>query len=126
MFWTFIDIVSTLSYDDIKNHRVYQVFESASCMNRKFILDEGKLIRAAIVGKYSKGVEYDYCDSCYSFRNIHSLFYGSTEMLVNSVDFKSNKDALQKYMKIQDAIQVLENNGLMNELTNHLVKHKRI
>lgn len=126
VFWEFVDIVSSMPTDDIKNHRLYQIFESASCLNRKFFVNESSIIRAALVGRYPKGIEYDYCDEYYIFRNIYSLFYGSTEMLMKSVDFKNNKDAQIKCELLQGAIKALENNGLMNELTEHLVRNNRI
>ena len=124
MFWDFVYIASHMSGDDIKNHRIYQVFECSSFLNRQFILDECKLINASLVSQYPKGVVYNYYDSTYSFNNIYSLFYGSANMLVNSVDFNDNPDAQDKYERLLTAIVSLENLNIMKEITSHLSKLK--
>lgn len=124
MFWDFVYIASHMSLDEIKNHRIYQVIECASFLNREFILDECKLLNSTYVSQYPKGVVYNYCDATYSFNNIFSLFYGSANMLINSVDFNNNPDAQDKYDRLFAAIKSLEELKLMNEITSHLSKLK--
>lgn len=124
MFWDFVYITSHMSLDEIKSHRIYQVFECASFLNREFVLDECKLLNSTYVSQYPKGVVYHYCDATYSFNNIFSLFYGSANMLINSVDFNNNPDAQDKYDRLLEAIKSLEELKLMNEITSHLSKLK--
>lgn len=124
MFWDFVYIASHMSLDEIKNHRIYQVIECASFLNREFILDECTLLNSSYVSQYPKGVMYSYYDSTYNFSNIYSLFYGSANMLINSVDFNNNPDAQDKYDRLLEAIKALENMKLMNEITSHLSKLK--
>ena len=124
MFWDFVYISSHMSLDEIKNHKIYQVFECASFLNREFVLDECKLLNASYVSQYPKGVVYNYSDATYSFMNIYSLFYGSAKMLITSADFNNNPDAQDKYDRLMDAIKSLEELKLMNEITSHLSKLK--
>jgi hypothetical protein len=124
MFWDFVYIASHMSIDEIKNHRIYQVFECASFLNRGFILDECVLLNSSSVSQYPKGIVYEYSDATYSFKNIHSLFYGSADMLISSVDFNNNPDAQDKYDRLLDAIKSLEEMKIMNEITSHLSKLK--
>lgn len=124
MFWDFVYISSHMSIDDIKDHRIYQVFECTSFLNRGFILDEYTLLNSSFVSKYPKGVVYDYSDATYFFKNIHSLFYGAADMLINSVDFNNNPDAQDKYDRLLEAIKSLEEMKIMNEITSHLSKLK--
>lgn len=124
MFWDFVYIASHISLDEIKKHRVYQVFECGSFLNREFLLDECKLLNSSYVSQYPKGIVYNYCDATYSFKNIHSLFYGSVDMLINSVDFNNNPDAQDKYDRLLEAIKSLEEMKIMNEITSHLSKLK--
>jgi hypothetical protein len=124
MFWDFIYIVSNQSLDDIKNNRIYQVFECASFLNREFILDECKLINWSYVSQYPKGVSYTYYDACYHFPNIHSLMYSSADMLCNSYDFNDNPDAQDKYDRIIEALKILKEHDLIDDLTSHLSKLK--
>lgn len=124
LFWDFVYIASHLSQDEIKKHRIYQVFECASFLNREFILDECTLLNSSYVSQYPKGVFYSYNDSTYSFKNIHNLFYGSAEMLINSVDFNNNPDAQDKYDRLLESIKSLEEMKIMNEITSHLSKLK--
>lgn len=124
IFWDFVYISSHMSLDEIKNHKIYQVFECASFLNREFVLDECKLLNASYVSQYPKGVVYNYSDATYSFMNIYSLFYGSAKMLITSADFHNNPDAQDKYDRLMDAIKSLEELKLMNEITSHLSKLK--
>lgn len=124
MFWDFVYISSHMPLDEIKNHKIYQVFECASFLNREFVLDECKLLNSSYVSQYPKGVVYSYNDATYNFSNIYSLFYGSANMLINSVDFNNNPDAQDKYDRLMDAIKSLEELKLMNEITSHLSKLK--
>lgn len=124
VFWDFVYIASHMSGDEIKNHRIYQVFECSSFLNREFILDECKLINSSFVSQYPKGAVYNHYDSHYSFTNIHNLFYGSADMLVNSVDFNDNPDAQDKYDRLLVAIRCLESLDIMREITSHLSKLK--
>jgi hypothetical protein len=124
MFWDFVFIASHMSGDEIKNHRIYQIFECSSFLNRQFILDECKLINSSCVSQYPKGVMYNYHDATYSFANIHSLFYGAADMLINSVDFNDNPDTQDKYDRLLAAIKSLEGLNIMNEITSHLSKLK--
>lgn len=124
MFWDFVYISSHMSLNDIKNNRIYQVFECTSFLNREFILDECKLINSSYVSQYPKGVMYNFTDATYHFKNIHSLFYGAADMLINSVDFNNNPDAQDKYDRLMDSIKSLEELKLMSEITSHLSKLK--
>jgi hypothetical protein len=111
-----------MSLDEVKNSRIYQVFECASFLNREFILDECKLLNSSYVSQYPKGVIYNYDDAVYTFRNIYSLFYGAADMLINSVDFNNNPDAQDKYDRLFQAIKSLEDMKIMNEITSSLSK----
>ncbi len=124
MFWDFVYVASHMSGDEIKQHRVFQVFECAGFLNREFILDECKLINASYISQYPKGVIYNYYDATYTFMNIYSLFYGAADMLINSADFNNNPDAQDKYDRLLAAIKSLESLKIMNEITSHLSKLK--
>jgi hypothetical protein len=124
MFWDLVYIVTHRSCDEIKESRLYQAFECASFLNRMFIIDEAKLLNSSYVSRYPKGVCYIYYEACYNFQNIHSLFYGSVEMLSKSHDLDNNPDALDKLERIKSAIVVLEKYEMINDLTSHLSKLK--
>lgn len=124
MLWDFVYIVAHSEFDEIKNHRMYQVFESASFLNRTFYLDEGRLLNSKFVTAFPKGVLYNHVDACYQFRDIHALLYGSVEMLRESVDLDNNPDALDKLERLESAIQALKSAMLMDDITCHIARMK--
>ena len=113
-----------MSLDEIKNNRIFQVFECASFLNREFVLDECILLNSTYVSQYPKGVIYSYSDATYTFKNIYNLFYGAADILINSVDLDNNPDAQDKYDRLLQAIKSLENLNIMNEITSHMSKLK--
>lgn len=124
LLWDLVYFARHLPYGQVKDTRIYKVFESASFLNRIFYVDESKLINSSLVTVFPKGVIYNHTDSSFQFRDFHALLMGSTQMLRESLDLQNNSDALDKLERLEAAIAVFEKASLMDDITSHIAHLK--
>lgn len=113
-----------MSHDEIKESPMYQRYQFASYLNRRFILDEASLVDSNSVSMYPKGTSYNHFHAFYEFTTIRSLFFGAVHILRSCSTFDKNADVQDKWSKLQRAIRTLEEFDILGDLTSHMAKLK--
>lgn len=123
-FWDLVHMLNHMSCKDIRASQLFQRYEFASYLNRRFILDEAALVDSNCVTVYPKGTSYNHFHAFYEFTNLRSLFFGAMDILRSSNDFAHNKDTQDKCYRLVGATRALEEFEILGDLTAHLSKLK--
>lgn len=123
-FWDLVLMLNNMSSKDVRASQLFQRYEFASYLNRRFILDEAMLVDSNRVTVYPKGTSYNHFHAFYEFTNIRSLFFGAMDILKGSTDFAQNKDTQDKCYKLIGATRALQEYDILGDLTAHLSKLK--